>query len=295
MNCNNTENRIDVVELDEAGSASSTGHVFNIQRYSLNDGEGIRTVVFFKGCPLKCPWCANPESRSHKPQKVRREAKCIHCEVCDMDVDECPTGAVEILGHDMTLDEVMKEIAKDDVFFRTSGGGITLSGGEVLSQAPFAIQLLEKLKELGYQTAIETSGQGSNTQLLKIGQLCDEVLFDFKIMDAGLAKEVTGINLEKVLEGFTLLVENGVNVIPRLPLIPGYTLNMENVYKVMNFIKPFGLKEVHILPFHQYGANKYETLGMEYEFKDVTVPTKDEVASVKNHIEAQGYKVIIGG
>ncbi|WP_375749467.1 [formate-C-acetyltransferase]-activating enzyme [Vibrio sp. HN007] len=293
MNCNS--NQIDVVQLDEAGNASSTGHVFNIQRYSLNDGEGIRTVVFFKGCPLKCPWCANPESRSHKPHTIKREAKCIHCDTCDMDVDECPSGAVEVVGHDMTMDEVLKEIAKDEVFYRTSGGGITLSGGEVLSQVPFVIELLKKLKTLGYQTAIETSGQGSTTQLLRIGELCDEVLFDFKIMDSEQAKDVIGINLERVLDGFTKLVESGVNVIPRLPLIPGYTLDMENVYKVMNFIKPFGLKEVHILPFHQYGASKYDTLDMDYEFKDVTVPTKDEVASVKRHIEAQGYKVVIGG
>ena len=273
----------------------SVAHIFNIQRYSLNDGEGIRTVVFFKGCPLHCPWCANPESRSAKPVKIRREAKCIHCETCDMDVDECPSGAVEIIGHDMTLDEVLGEIAKDEVFYRTSGGGITLSGGEVLSQAPFAVQLLERLRELGYRTAIETSGQGSTTQLLRLGRLCDEVLFDFKIMDPVLARQVIGINLEKVLEGFSLLVKHGVNVIPRLPLIPGYTLNIANVDKVLSFLGPFGLRELHILPFHQYGASKYETLNMEYALKDVAVPTKDEVAAVRRHIEAHGYKVIIGG
>ncbi|WCE32114.1 [formate-C-acetyltransferase]-activating enzyme [Vibrio sp. SCSIO 43137] len=276
-------------------SVMDSGHIFNIQRYSLNDGEGIRTVVFFKGCPLKCPWCANPESRSLKSHTIKREAKCIHCDHCDMDVEECPTGAVEIVGKDMTLEEVLSAIAKDDVFYRTSGGGVTLSGGEILSQAPFVIKLLTKLRQLGYHTAIETSGQGSTSQLLKIGQLCDEVLFDFKIMDAELARQVTGINLQRVLDNFRQLTEQGVKVIPRLPLIPGYTLNIINVDKVLNFIAPFGLKEVHLLPFHQYGASKYQTLNMEYAMKEVAVPAKDEIASVRRHVEAHGYNVIIGG
>lgn len=273
----------------------AVGHIFNIQRYSLNDGEGIRTVVFFKGCPLQCPWCANPESRAYKAQTIRREAKCIHCKTCSMDVEECPSGAVEVVGHDMTLEDVLKEIAKDDVFYRTSGGGVTLSGGEILSQAPFVLQLLSRLNELGYHTAIETSGQGSTTQLIKIGQLCDEVLFDFKIMDPVLAKEVIGMNLEKVLNAFVQLMKRGIKVIPRLPLIPGYTLNIINVDRVLNFLSPFDLNEIHLLPFHQYGASKYETLNMEYGFKEVAIPTEDEVASVRRHIEAHNYRVIIGG
>ena len=272
-----------------------TGRVFNIQRYSLHDGEGIRTVVFFKGCPLTCPWCANPESRSPAQQMIKRETKCLHCSQCDMDIDECPSGALEMVGRDMSVDEIIAEIEKDEVFFRTSGGGVTLSGGEVLAQAPFAIALMKRLKQLGYQTAIETSGQGSMTQLLRLGALCDEVLFDFKIMDAGLAKQVTGINLERVLAGFTQLAEAGVKVIPRLPLIPGYTLSLTNVDKTLAFLRPFGLEELHILPFHQYGANKYETFNLEYAFKDVPVPGKEEVASVRRHIEAHGYNVIIGG
>ncbi|WED28857.1 [formate-C-acetyltransferase]-activating enzyme [Vibrio sp. DW001] len=290
MSCNSSIKVEQPVE-----NALPVGHIFNIQRYSLNDGEGIRTVVFFKGCPLHCPWCANPESRSHQPQKIRREAKCIHCDTCSMDVDECPSGAVELVGHDMNLNELLKEIAKDEVFYRSSGGGITLSGGEILSQAPFVIQLLGRLRELGYHTAIETSGQGSNAQLLKIGKLCDEVLFDFKIMDQKLAKQVTGIHLEKVLQGFTQLVQSGVKVIPRLPLIPGYTLNIINVDKVLSFIQPFGLNEIHLLPFHQYGASKYQTLHMEYALEKVAVPTTDEIASIRRHVEAHGYNVTIGG
>ncbi|MEI8656131.1 [formate-C-acetyltransferase]-activating enzyme [Vibrio sp. Hal054] len=274
---------------------ASSARIFNIQRYSLHDGTGIRTVVFFKGCPLSCPWCANPESRSHRTTYLRRESKCIDCETCAMDVDECPSGAWEQVGTDMTLDEVVAEVTKDDVFFNTSNGGITLSGGEVLTQPKFAIELLSKLKAMGFRTAIETSGHGNTKQLLKIGQLCDEVLFDFKIMDPQRAKTVIGINLELVLDNFRQLVEQGTNVIPRLPLIPGYTLDLTNTDRVINFLRPFKLREIHLLPFHQYGANKYQTLGMEYLLEDVPVPSKSEVESIRQHVAAKGYHVIIGG
>ena len=273
----------------------SSGRIFNIQRYSLHDGTGIRTVVFFKGCPLSCPWCANPESRSHRTTYLRRESKCIDCETCAMDVDECPSGAWERVGTDMTLDEVVAEVTKDDVFFNTSNGGITLSGGEVLTQPKFAIELLSKLKAIGFRTAIETSGHGNTKQLLRIGQLCDEVLFDFKIMDPQRAKTVIGINLELVLDNFRQLVEQGTNVVPRLPLIPGYTLDLINTDRVINFLRPFNLSEIHLLPFHQYGANKYQTLGMEYLLEDVPVPSKSEVESIRQHVAAHGYHVIIGG
>lgn len=279
----------------QEGQSQNTARIFNIQRYSLHDGSGIRTVVFFKGCPLSCPWCANPESRSHQTTYMRRMAKCLECEECEMDVDECPSGAWEQVGTDMTLDEVLAQVAKDDVFFDTSQGGITLSGGEVLNQPYFAIELLTRLKQLGYRTAVETSGHGSTTQLLRIGQLCDEVLFDFKIMDKERAKQVVGLNLDKVLENFTRLVEQGVHVVPRLPLIPGYTLDLINIDRVIRFLKPFDVAEIHLLPFHQYGANKYQTLGMEYLMKDVAVPTQSEVEAIRSHVEAHGYRVVIGG
>ncbi|WP_237464763.1 [formate-C-acetyltransferase]-activating enzyme [Vibrio stylophorae] len=281
------------------GQTEAFGRIFNIQRYSLNDGEGIRTVVFFKGCPLRCPWCANPESRSLHQVHVRRLSKCLHCDVCQEDVVECPSGAYEQVGQDMTLAEVLTEIAKDDLFYQTSGGGVTLSGGEVLSQAPFAIVLLEALKARGYRTAIETSGHGNAQQLLQIGALCDEVLFDFKIMDAARAKTVIGSNVERILENFQSLMAQskttGTKVIPRLPLIPGYTLDIVNVDKVLNFLCPFALDQIHLLPFHQFGASKYELLGMAYQLKDVDVPTHAEVNAIRAHVEAQGYTVTIGG
>ncbi|MGD1331866.1 [formate-C-acetyltransferase]-activating enzyme [Vibrio harveyi] len=283
------------MSCDQANGSKSSARIFNIQRYSLHDGTGIRTVVFFKGCPLSCPWCANPESRSHKITYMRRKALCLECDECEMDVEECPSGAYEQVGTDMTLNEVIAQVAKDDVFFNTSNGGITLSGGEILTQAHFAIELLTKLKQLGYRTAVETSGHGNSTQLSRIGELCDEVLFDFKIMDAQKAKSVIGLNVEKVLGNFKMLVEQECNVIPRLPLIPDYTLDLINIERVLRFLKPFNIREIHLLPFHQYGANKYETLGMEYLMKDIPVPTQSEVEAIRSHIQASGYQVVIGG
>lgn len=269
--------------------------IFNIQRYSLNDGLGIRTVVFFKGCPLRCPWCANPESLSLHTVNVRRMSTCLQCDICDEDANECPSGAYEKVGKEVTLSEVLNEVAKDDVFYQTSGGGITLSGGEILSQASFAIALLEALKVRGYRTAIETSGHGNTKQLLRMGMLCDEVLYDFKIMDPIRAKTVIGINVERVLENFKALVDQGTKVIPRLPLIPGYTLDIINIERILHFLRPFDINDIHLLPFHQYGANKYELLGMAYQLKGVAVPSQAEVNAIQRHLEAQGYNVTIGG
>jgi len=271
------------------------GRVFNIQRYSLNDGTGIRTVVFFKGCPLTCPWCSNPESRSHEIEYVIRAGKCIHCEICLKTVEDCPSGAYEQIGKDMTVDEVVKELKKDSVFYFSSNGGVTLSGGEVLAQAPFAIELLTRLKSIGIRTAIETAGFGGRKPLLKLAALCNEVLYDFKIMDADKAKEVIGVDLKVVLDNFKALVDAGVKVIPRIPLIPGYTMSESNLDKILEFLKPFNLDELHLLPFHQFGAGKYENLKMDYKLKDVLPPEEHEIEEYKKRCELQGYKVIIGG
>lgn len=170
ISCNVVETRRDDV-----------ARIFNIQRYSLNDGEGIRTVVFFKGCPHLCPWCANPESISGKIQTVRREAKCLHCAKCLRDADECPSGAFERIGRDISLDALEREVMKDDIFFRTSGGGVTLSGGEVLMQAEFATRFLQRLRLWGVSCAIETAGDAPASKLLPLAKLCDEVLFDLKL------------------------------------------------------------------------------------------------------------------
>lgn len=269
--------------------------IFNIQRYSLNDGEGIRTVVFFKGCPHTCPWCANPESMSPKIETVRRESKCLRCATCLRDADECPSGAFERIGRDVTLDALEKEVMKDELFFRTSGGGVTLSGGEVLMQAPFATRFLARLRRWGVACAIETAGDAPSGRLLPLAHLCDEVLFDLKIMDPLLAKAVANINMPRVLENLRLLVREGINVIPRLPLIPGYTLSPENLQQALTQLSSLGIKQVHLLPFHLYGAPKYRLLGRRWTMGEVKAPAAQEIARLREMAEDAGFQVTLGG
>lgn len=283
ISCNVVETRADVARI------------FNIQRYSLNDGAGIRTVVFFKGCPHRCPWCANPESISPKMETVRRESKCLHCTPCLRDVDECPSGAFERIGRDVTLDELEREVMKDDVFFRSSGGGVTLSGGEVLMQATFATQLLARLRRYGIRTAIETAGDAPLSRLLPLARQCDEVLFDLKIMDPEQARSVTAVNLPRVLENVRQLVAEGINIIPRVPLIPGYTLTETNMAHVLAFLLPTGIRQLHLLPFHTYGEPKYRLLGQQGSMREVIPPTTDDVAFLRSMAERKGFHVTVGG
>ncbi|HAU5604559.1 TPA: [formate-C-acetyltransferase]-activating enzyme [Citrobacter koseri] len=285
--------RISCKNLDT--SADDVARIFNIQRYSLNDGQGIRTVVFFKGCPHTCPWCANPESISPRIETVRRESKCLHCSPCLRDVDECPSGAFERIGRDITLDELEREVMKDELFFRTSGGGVTLSGGEVLMQAAFATRFLQRLRRFGISCAIETAGDAPASRLLPLAKACDEVLFDLKIMEPRRAHEVVKMNLPRVLDNLRLLVNEGITVIPRLPLIPGYTLNVENMQRALAVLLSSGINQVHLLPFHQYGEAKYRLLGQPWAMKDVPVPSSQEVAEMQALAERAGFLVTVGG
>lgn len=285
--------RINCKVVDTPGE--EVARIFNIQRYSLNDGQGIRTVVFFKGCPHTCPWCANPESISPRIETVRRESKCLHCAPCLRDADECPSGAFERIGRDITLDALEREVMKDDIFFRTSGGGVTLSGGEVLMQAPFATRFLQRLRRNGIQCAIETAGDAPAGRLLPLAMLCDEVLFDLKIMDERQAREVVNMNLSRVLENLQLLVHEGINVIPRLPLIPGFTLSVANMQRALTLLSSLDIKQVHLLPFHQYGEPKYRLLGQSWSMKDVPAPSAQEVAALRKMAEDAGFQVTVGG
>lgn len=269
--------------------------IFNIQRYSLNDGQGIRTVVFFKGCPHRCPWCANPESLSPRIETVRRESKCLRCVRCRQDADECPSGAWEHIGRDVTLEQLERDVLKDEIFFRASGGGVTLSGGEVLMQAEFATRFLQRLRQLGIRTAIETAGDTAFSRLLPLAQACDEVLFDLKIMDAERAREVLNINQPRVLDNFQRLLKEGIRVTPRLPLIPGFTLTDENVAQILAFLAPLPIAEVHLLPFHQYGEPKYHQLDKVWQMAGIPAPAEQDIAPLRDKVERAGYRVVMGG
>lgn len=276
-------------------TSADVARIFNIQRYSLNDGRGIRTVVFFKGCPHFCPWCANPESLSPKIETVHRDSKCLHCAPCLHDADECPSGAFERIGRDITLDELEREVMKDDIFFRASGGGVTLSGGEVLMQASFATKFLQRMRQYGVHTAIETAGDAPFSRLLPLAQQCDEVLFDLKIMHPQKAREVLGLNLPRVMDNLMQLVAEGINVIPRVPLIPGFTLSEANINCVLAFLIPSGIRQLHLLPFHQYGEPKYRLLGRPWTMSQVAPPDDNEIATIRRMAEKAGFQVTTGG
>lgn len=255
------------------------GLIFNIQRFSLNDGGGIRTIVFFKGCPLSCPWCSNPESQSFKIENMKDKLNC---------------GKYKKIGKYYTVDELLKEVLKDEIFFNTSGGGVTLSGGEILSQPEFVIEFLKKMKENDINTAIETCGFGNTELFKKILENTDTVLFDLKIMDNEKSKKVIGGNSNLIIKNFEEACKNN-HVIPRIPFIPGYTDDIQNIDKILEIVSKNNIEEIHILPYHNYGASKYELLDRIYELSEVELPSKKIVSQIKEYVESKGFRVIIGG
>ncbi len=273
------------------------GFISNIQRYSLKDGMGIRTVVFFKGCTLKCPWCSNPESINKTKEIFINKNLCVHCNPCFENENLCPTGAYKIIGKYYSIDEVVKEIKKDYIFFKNSNGGVTLSGGEALLQIDFVIELLKKLKAIGIHTAIETCGMlPKNVSINKIkilANLCNEIYFDLKILDDSTCKNVLNGNSKVILETLKELKENNTNIIIRYPLIPNYTDSYENRNLIIRTMKNLNLKKIEILPFHQYGKGKYSFLNKNYLLKNMKYNSKEKIEKIKNYFQENDFCVDI--
>ncbi|MPW25670.1 [formate-C-acetyltransferase]-activating enzyme [Alkalibaculum sp. M08DMB] len=274
--------------------------IFNIQRYSIHDGEGIRTIVFFKGCSLRCPWCSNPESQSTNKEIMRKEVLCINCSSknifdCKQSPEFCPTNALEWVGNEMTVDQLVEEVMKDHIFYNSSGGGVTLSGGEVLVQGEFAIEFLKKLKSLGIHTAIETTGHGNWNILDDMSDYLDEVLFDLKIMDNQRFKEVIKGDGKLIKDNFIKLVNKGVKVTPRIPLIPTFTMDKDNINSIIEFLETNKINEVHLLPFHQYGSSKYKSIGKEYTLQKLEPSSKEQINRIKDIFISKGFTVTVGG
>ena len=253
------------------------GTIFNIQRFCVNDGPGIRTTVFLKGCPLSCVWCHNPESQRFEPEILFYKDKCTGCGRCkcvtaaDRDF-VCFNGAKEICGKTVSADEVTAEVLKDKPFYENSGGGVTLSGGEPLAQYDFSLELLKKAKENGIHTAIETCGYAEKSKILEIAKYVDLFLFDCKETDQELHKEYTGFDNKIILDNLKALSDAGSKIILRCPIIPGFNDRAEHFKGISETAEKFiGIEHIEIEPFHPLGESKYSALGREVA--DIPVPS----------------------
>ena len=256
---------------------SVKGTVFNIQRFCVNDGPGIRTTVFLKGCPLSCVWCHNPESQRFEPEILFYKDKCTGCGRCkcvtaaDRDF-VCFNGAKEICGKTVSANEVTAEVLKDKPFYENSGGGMTLSGGEPLAQYDFSLKLLKKAKENGIHTAVETCGYAEKPKILEIAKYVDLFLFDCKETDPDLHKEYTGVDNKIILENLKALSDAGSKIILRCPIIPGFNDRAEHFKGISETAENFiGIEHIEIEPFHPLGESKYSALGREVA--DIPVPS----------------------
>lgn len=295
--------------------------VCEIEKYATRDGPGIRSVVFLKGCPLRCIWCANPETQKKENELYYHAAACIQCKrcikicdngvllakdeklhivrnkctACGQCVTECPMGALQLVGKEMNVEEVFAEVKKDIVFYQQSGGGITISGGEVLMHEEFVITLLQKSKEHYIHTAIETSGFGSGQSLLNIAEYCDVILFDIKHTDKDVHKEVTGVDHNVIIENLKLLSRMHSHIIIRVPLITGWNNSEENIKNIVQIAKENEIEEIHLLPYHSLGREKYNRLGRKYNAEEIKSPSDIQVNEFKDYIIRQGLKCNIGG
>lgn len=297
------------------------GVVFDIQKYCVHDGPGIRSIVFLKGCNLRCPWCANPESQKCEPELFFDFKKCIGCQAC---LKICPHGAISISndqlfynrGHCrdcclcsdacyaearlrkgiwMSVDQVIEEVLKDEVFYNNSGGGVTLSGGEPILQVDFSETFLRECKEKGLHTAVETAGHISWSLIEKIIPYTDLFLYDLKHMDAKIHKEQIGVDNRLILDNLARLSKLEEEIIVRTPIIPGFNYSANELREIARFVAFLGIHELHILPYHNFGSGKYRLLGREYLYQEWREPEKHVIGALKDIAASEGLKVIVGG
>jgi len=264
------------------------GTIFDIKKYSIHDGPGIRTTVFLKGCPLKCWWCQNPESQNPEPDLILE--KSIKREF----YSEPEPGKLYI-GKKVTSDFVMQEIEKDLIFYDESGGGVTFCGGEPLMQPEFLFELLSRCRDMEIHTAVDTTGYADRNILAKISGVTSLFLYDIKLINSSEHKKYTGVEVELVLNNLTFLAETGAHVIVRIPVIPGITDTETNISQIIDFLGTLGLKRVDLLPFNQFGFSKYKRIGLENKMKDSPAIEPEVTDLLKKRFEAEGFNVKIGG
>lgn len=291
--------------------------VFNIQKYNMYDGPGVRTIIFFQGCPLRCKWCANPEGLMKKYRVMYKANMCTNCGECanicpvgihkmdgtnthsiDRNIDcigckrcetNCCNNALKIVGESKSISELLEVIEEDRAFYDVSGGGVTLGGGEVLMQADAATSLLMACKEVGINTAIETCGYATHEAIMKVAEFTDLFLFDIKQIDSEKHFYWTGVRNEQILENVQWLLKEKYNVQIRMPLLKGVNSTKEDIEGVIKFLLPYkdykNFKGVDLLPYHKMGVNKYDQLGMEYLIKEEVALSNEELDKIESWIK----------
>jgi len=263
------------------------GLVFDIKRFAIHDGPGIRTTVFLKGCPLRCWWCHNPESQDVKSESDLKKIL----------LDGISFDKTEIVGKLMSVEAVMEIVGKESVFYVESGGGVTFSGGEPMLQPEFLTRLLKASKDKGFHTAVDTSGFAKTEHFKEILGLTDLFLFDLKHTNDSKHKKFTGVSNELILHNLSFLTENGAHVIIRIPLIPGINTDKNEIDRMIKLLNSFDrkIKEIHLLPYHDIAKNKYRRFEKENKLINLPGLEKSQVNNIKLNFENAGFKVKIGG
>ncbi len=301
--------------IRETNQGVAEGLMFNIQRYSIQDGPGIRTTISLKGCPLKCKWCSNPESQNPYPEIMVRKARCngcgkcldvcacgaitlnedtvqidrSRCDLCMKCADVCPTETIESTGKYMSLKEAMEEVGKDELFYRNSGGGVTLSGGEPLYQPEFTLSLLKECKERALSTALDISGYVSWRVLDRVLKYTDLVLFDIKHLEPAIHRKGTGRGNQLILENLKKIVDAGQRrVWLRIPIIPNYNDSEQYIEKLAEAVTKMPVEKISLLSYHEWGKPKYESLGRDYLFSDSAPPGQERLQALKDIMQSKG-------
>lgn len=290
------------------------GLIFNIQKFSIHDGPGIRTTIFLKGCPLRCKWCANPESQSANVQILWDQKKCVHCLQCvkscmhqaiscregEIHIDEqlcqgclncvstCLQSALSNEGETKEIEEIVRIALQDKDFYEESGGGITISGGEGMSQPDFLKELVKELKKHNLHLAIETTGYIPKETFHELAPLFDLLLFDVKHYDTNRHFEGTGVHNEQIINNLKWAFHQGLEILPRIPVIPSFNDSIQDAAGLASLLTEIGLKKVQLLPFHQFGERKYEMMHKEYAYKNVKALQKEDLTEYQNEFIKKG-------
>jgi len=303
------------------------GWIGHIQKYSLQDGPGIRTTVFLKGCPLRCAWCHNPENLTRPPEIMVTETRCVRCgqctavcpqtrtavagpvlepvqpapvgpacRVCGACVEACGSGARQVLGQARTVAQVLKEVLRDRLFYEDSAGGVTFSGGEPLAQFAFLQAALAACRGQGLHTAVDTCGFAPLEQLRAIAPLTDLFLYDLKFMDEALHREFCGVSNQLILENLRTLSGIHDRIWLRIPVVPGVNDGAGEVDRMIEFARRLpGLRQVNLLPYHRTGVQKFQRLGLEYRLGGVRSPTPEQMQALARRFAGAGLTVKLGG